>query len=77
VKHPLRIFTTFVLSSIFTVSAAACSPPSQPGVAICYPTANATTVLIFNIEGAATGKNLPITKMILYADNLRYGWLSP
>jgi hypothetical protein len=36
---------------------------------ICYPTANATTVSIFNIEGASTGKNLPITKMIVYADN--------
>jgi hypothetical protein len=70
VKHPLRILTTFALSAIFAVSAfAACSPPSQPGAVICYPTANATTVPIFNIEGAATGKNLPISKMILYADN--------
>lgn len=69
-KHPLRVFSTFVLSSIFTISAvAACSPPSQPGAVICYPTANATTVPILNIEGAATGRNLPITKMILYADN--------
>lgn len=71
-KYPLRILTTFALSAIFAVSAfAACSPPSQPGAVICYPTANATTVPIFNIEGAATGKNLPITKMILYADNLK------
>jgi hypothetical protein len=70
VKHPLRILTTFALSAIFAVSAfAACSPPSQPGAVICYPTANATAVPIFNIEGAATGKNLPISKMILYADN--------
>jgi hypothetical protein len=70
VQHPLRIVTTFVLGTLFTVSAAAaCSPPSQPGAVICYPTANATTVPIFNIEGAATGKNLPITKMIVYADN--------
>jgi hypothetical protein len=70
VKHPLRILTTFALSAIFAVSAfGACSPPSQPGAVICYPTANATAVPIFNIEGAATGKNLPISKMILYADN--------
>jgi len=70
VKHPLRILITCALSTILTVTAvAACSPPSQPGAVICYPTANATTVPIFNIEGAATGKNLPITKMILYADN--------
>lgn len=69
-KHPLHILTAFALGSFFTVSAAAvCSPPSQPGAVICYPTANATTVPIFNIEGAATGKNLAITKMILYADN--------
>lgn len=69
-KHPLHILTSFILGSIFTVSAAAvCSSPSQPGAVICYPTANATIVPIFNIEGAATGKNSPITKMILYADN--------
>ncbi len=69
-QHPLRIVATFVFSALFSLSAAsACAPPSQPGAVICYPTASTTIVPIFNIEGAATGKNLPITKMILYADN--------
>lgn len=58
------------LSVLFTAASAfACSPPSQPGAVICYPTANASIVPIFNIEGAATGKNLPIVAMTLYADN--------
>jgi hypothetical protein len=70
VKHPLRILSAFAFSVVFTMSAfAVCAPPSQPGAVICYPTANANIVPLFNIEGAATGKNLPITKMILYADN--------
>jgi hypothetical protein len=70
VKHPLRVFSTLFLGSIFAVSAvASCTPPAQPGAVICYPTANANIVPQLNIEGAATGKNLPIKTMILYLDS--------
>jgi len=60
----------FTLSTLFVASAvASCTPPSQPGAVICYPTANANIVPLLNMEGAATGRNLPITSMILYLDN--------
>ena len=66
----LRILFAFAIGALFTVGTAfACSPPSQPGAVLCYPTANASVVPILNIEGAATGKNLPIVLMILYVDN--------
>lgn len=65
-----RLVLVFTLSTLFVTSAvASCTPPSQPGAVICYPTANANIVPLINMEGAATGRNLPITSMILYLDN--------
>jgi hypothetical protein len=67
---PLRILLALTLSTLFTAGTAlACSPPSQPGAVICYPTSNASVVPILNIEGAAKGSNSPIVAMTLYADN--------
>lgn len=66
----LRILLALAISSLFTAGTAfACSPPSQPGAVLCYPTSNASVVPILNIEGAAKGNNSPIVAMILYADN--------
>lgn len=66
----LRILLALTISALFTVGTAfACSPPSQPGAVLCYPTSNASVVPILNIEGAAKGNNSPIVAMSLYADN--------
>lgn len=66
----LRVLLVLTITTLFTAGTAfACSPPSQPGAVICYPTSNASVVPILNIEGAAKGSNLPIVAMILYADN--------
>jgi hypothetical protein len=66
----LRILLALTISTLFTAGTAfACSPPSQPGAVLCYPTSNASVVPILNIEGAAKGNNSPIVAMILYADN--------
>lgn len=67
---PLRTLLAFTISALFTAGTAfACSPPSQPGAVLCYPTANASVVPILNIEGAAKGNNSAIVAMSLYADN--------
>jgi hypothetical protein len=66
----LRILLALTTSALFTAGTAfACSPPSQPGAVLCYPTSNASVVPILNIEGAAKGNNSPIVAMSLYADN--------
>ena len=66
----LRILLALTISTLFTAgSAFACSPPSQPGAVLCYPTSNASVVPILNIEGAAKGNNSSIVAMTLYADN--------
>lgn len=66
----LRILLALTISTLFTAGTAfACSPPSHPGAVLCYPTANASVVPVFNIEGAAKGNNSPIVAMTLYADN--------
>jgi hypothetical protein len=50
--------------------ALACTPPTQPGAVICFPSNKATVTYPMTIEGAATGEGgLPITKMILYSNN--------
>ena len=70
VTFHLRIFLALTLGMVISSGiAAACTPPSQPGAVLCYPTANASVVPLLNIEGAAKGQNLPIVAMILYADN--------
>jgi hypothetical protein len=62
-----------IVSCCLVASAhATCTPPSQPGAIICYPSANSTAVFPVTFEAAATGQNnLPIVKMILYADNVK------
>jgi hypothetical protein len=66
----LRILLALTISTLFTAGTAfACSPPSQPGAVLCYPTSNASVVPILNIEGAAKGNNSSIVAMSLYADN--------
>jgi hypothetical protein len=51
---------------------ATCNPPSKPGAVLCFPSANSTPTSPVYFEGAATGENdLPIIKMILYADNVK------
>jgi hypothetical protein len=66
----LRILFALTTSTLFAASTAfACTPPSQPGAVICYPTSNASVVPVLNIEGAAKGNNSPIVAMTLYADN--------
>ena len=66
----LRILLALTISTLCTAGTAfACSPPSQPGAVLCYPTSNASVVPILNIEGAAKGNNSPIVAMTLYADN--------
>jgi hypothetical protein len=50
--------------------ALACTPPTQPGAVICFPSNKATVTYPMTIEGAATGEGgRPITKMILYSNN--------
>lgn len=66
----LRALFALTISALFTAGTAfACTPPSQPGAVLCYPTANASVVPILNIEGAAKGNNSSIVAMTLYADN--------
>jgi hypothetical protein len=68
----LRLLLALTISALFTAGTAfACSPPSQPGAVICYPTSHASVVPVLNIEGAAKGNNSPIVAMTLYADNLK------
>ena len=62
-----------MLSCCFAVTAyATCNPPSKPGAVLCFPSANSNPTSPVYFEGAATGENdLPIIKMILYADNVK------
>ncbi len=49
-----------------------CSVPNNPGVVICFPSPNSTLSFPMKIEAAATARNgLPITDMVLYANNQR------
>jgi hypothetical protein len=68
----LWLSATLLFGACSTVALATCAPPANPGAVICFPTANSTVVFPMNIEGAATGENgLPITKMILYSNNVK------
>ena len=68
----LCLFATLAFAACATLASATCTPPAKAGAVICFPTTNATVVFPMNIEGAATGENgLPITKMILYSNNVK------
>ena len=67
-----RLSATLAFAACATLASATCTPPAKAGAVICFPTTNATVVFPMNIEGAATGENgLPITKMILYSNNVK------
>lgn len=67
------VLAMLILSCGFAVTAhATCNPPSKPGAVLCFPSTNSNPTSPVYFEGAATGENdLPITKMILYADNVK------
>src|ERR1700680_5132129 len=67
-----RLSATLALAACAALASATCTPPAKAGAVICFATTNATVVFPMNIEGAATGENgLPITKMILYSNNVK------
>lgn len=71
-KPAVVSFAIVCLLAVGSIYATAdCTPPANPGAVICFPTPNATVSYPMNVEGAATGDNLPIIKMILYSDNVK------
>lgn len=69
----LAFSAMLILSCGLAVAAhATCNPPSKPGAVLCFPSANSVATYPLYFEGAAKGENdLPIVKMILYADNVK------
>lgn len=69
----LALSALLILTCGFAVTArATCNPPSNPGAILCFPSPNSTATSPIYFEGAAKGEDdLPITKMILYADNVK------
>lgn len=69
----LALSALLIVSCGFAVTAhATCNPPSSPGAILCFPSPNSTPSSPVYFEGAAKGEDdLPIVKMILYADNVK------
>lgn len=69
----LAFSALLILSCGFVINAyATCNPPSNPGAVLCFPSANSSPTNPVYFEGAAKGEDdLPIVKMILYADNVK------
>lgn len=57
-----------VLAALATTAEAQCSAPSTPGVRICTPTPNSTSVYVNGIEVNSTAKSGSITHFDIYID---------